>query len=445
MILLYLHRHRRYHALFTVGFFDGSAKYGSLDFSDVATPEAQQLAYRAAVEGMTLLKNDGVLPIDSGKVKKVAVIGPYAKATTQMQGDYSGTPKYLRSPLKAFKSHGSWDVTYALGTDINTNDTSGFKKALAAADGADLVVYLGGLDNSLESETLDRTTLSWPGNQLDLISKLASSSAPVVVVQFGGGQVDDSSLVQNKGVSGLIWAGYPSQDGGPALVDVMTGKQSIAGRLPITQYPAEYADQVDIFEINLRYNATYPGRTYQWYTGTPVFPFGFGMHYTTFGYSWSKKLASTYNIRQIVDSCRQHGNINDATPWTSVSIDIENTGSRTSDYSGLLFLSSNNAGPAPQPIKTLVAFDRVHNITAGESQVLTLPLLLGSIARANINGDLTIFPGDYKLALDVNDSLNYEFSLTGDAVVIDTLPTPQKSYDFMVPVHIQPPSYQAYS
>ena len=72
-------------------------------------------------------------------------------------------------------------------------------------------------------------------------------------------------------------------------------------------------------------------------------------------------------------------------------------------------------------------------------------LTLGSIARADINGDLTIFPGDYKLALDVDDSLTLEFSLHGDPVVVDTLPMPQKTYDFAVPVHTQPPSYQAYS
>lgn len=297
----------------------------------------------------------------------------------------------------------------------------------------------------MESETLDRTTLTWPGNQLDLISQLADGSAPVVVVQFGGGQVDDSSLAQNDGVSALIWAGYPSQDGGPALRDVMTGKESIAGRLPITQYPAEYNDQVSIYDINLRYNDTYPGRTYQWYTGTPVYPFGFGMHYTTFEFSWSKKLRPKYSIQQLVDSCRHHGTINDATPWTTISVDVSNTGSHTSDYSGLLFLSSKNAGPAPQPLKTLISYDRLHSIETGSSQTLNLPLSLRSIARADVNGDLTIFPGDYRLALDVDDSLTYEFSLHGDPTVIDTLPMPQESYDFTVPVHVQPPSYEAHS
>jgi len=278
---------RLYNALFTVGFFDGSEKYGSLDFSDVGTPDAQALAYRAAVEGITSLKNDGTLPLSGKKARKVAVIGPYANATEQMQGDCSGPPKYLRSPLYAFNRHAAWDVTYVMGTDIDTNDTSGFKAAVAAAKKADIVIYLGGIDNSLESETNDREDLAWPGNQLDLISQL-SDQAPV------GGQVDDSALKENSNVKALIWAGYPSQDGGPALLDVMIGKQSIAGRLPITQYPASYANEVSIFDINLRPNATYPGRTYQWYTGTPVYPFGFGMHYTTFDSSWSASPESSY-------------------------------------------------------------------------------------------------------------------------------------------------------
>jgi xylan 1,4-beta-xylosidase len=436
---------RRYHALFTVGFFDPSPKYASLDFSDVGTPEAMQLAHRAAVEGMTLLKNDDdILPVSSDALK-VAVIGPFAKAEEQMQGTYSGPPKHIRSPLWAFR-RSNWDVSYALGTDIDTNSTSGFREALRKAADADLVIYLGGIDGSIESETNDRESLTWPGNQLDLIEQLAEGSAPVVVVQFGGGQLDDSSLVSNDNVKGLIWAGYPSQDGGPALLEVMTGASSIAGRLPTTQYPADYVNQVNIFEPNLRPNATYPGRTYMWYTGEPVFPFGYGMHYTTFDYSWSQSLKKKYNIQQLVHECKAKGGvINDATPWTTVSIDVKNTGKAVSDYSGLLFLSSDNAGPAPRPNKVLVAYDRLRDIATGGSQTLDLALDLGSLARADENGDLTIFPGDYKLTLDVDDSLTFEFSLRGEAAVIDTLPAPQDSYDFTVPVHIQPPSYQAYS
>ncbi|KAK5109976.1 hypothetical protein LTR62_006343 [Meristemomyces frigidus] len=462
---------RLYNALFTVGYFDGS-NYTSLGWSDVATTADQQLAYTAAWEGMTLLKNDdSFLPLSGSK--KVAIIGPYANATTQMQGDYSGTPKYINSPLSAFQGYSSWTVTYSNGTGIASNSTSGFAAAKAAAAASDIVIYLGGLDNTQEQETLDRLTLSWPGNQLDLIAELAAVK-PTIVVQFGAGQVDDTPLLNNANVKSIVWAGYPSQDGGDALLDILTGKQAPAGRLPITQYPASYADEVSIYDINLPPNGTYPGRTYRWYTGEAVRPFGFGLSYTTFGFKWTQQLKSVYNIQQLVASCDQSGGqgwgsgwgsgwgwghgwgndhggwgpgksgttavINDATPFTTVTVQVTNTGKTTSDYVGLLFLTSPNAGPAPRPVKTLVSYARLHGIAAGTSQTLQLPLLLGALARANVDGDLTIFPGDYELMLDNDASLTFKFTLKGQAAVVDTLPAPKASYPETVPVNIQAPS-----
>ena len=440
---------RLYSALFTVGFFD-SGKYHDLGFSDVSTPAAQALAYEAAVEGMTLLKNDKLLPLGSSrKYKTVAVIGPYSNATTQMQGDYSGNAPFLISPLQAFKSYDGWNVNYALGTTITNQSTTGFDLALAAAKKSDLIIYLGGIDNSLESETLDRTSLAWPKNQLDLITSLSKLSKPMIVVQFGGGQVDDSELLKNKGVQALVWAGYPSQSGGFAILDVLLGKRSPAGRLPVTQYPASYADQVSIFDINLRPNSdgSYPGRTYKWYTGKPVIPFGYGLHYTKFDFKWEETLNREYNIQQLVASCQGSPGapINDNTPFTAVKARVKNVGHETSDYVSLLFLSSKDAGPTPRPNKSLVAYSRLHNITSGSEHVADLPLTLGSLARADENGSLVIFPGHYKLALDTSDSLTFEFTLRGNAEVIDTLPTPHAQYNFTVPVHIQPASTEAHS
>ncbi|KAJ5999878.1 hypothetical protein N7481_000287 [Penicillium waksmanii] len=438
---------RLYSALFTVGFFDGG-KYDHLDFSDVSTPAAEALAYEAAVEGMALLKNDDLLPLDSPhKFKSVAVIGPFANATTQMQGDYSGDAPYLISPLEAFESDPRWKVNYAMGTAINNQNTTGFEAALAAARKSDLIVYLGGIDNSLESETLDRTSLAWPRNQLDLIKSLSKLSKPMVVVQFGGGQVDDSAILKNKDIQALVWAGYPSQSGGTALLDVLVGKRSPAGRLPVTQYPASYADQVDIFDINLRPKDSYPGRTYKWYTGKPVIPFGYGLHYTKFKFDWKETLNRKYNIQDLVASCQRNsgGSINDNTPFTTVKARVKNVGHETSDYVSLLFLSSKDAGPAPRPNKSLVSYVRLHNIAHGSDQVADLPLTLGSLARADENGSLVIFPGHYKIALDNSEDLTFEFTLKGSPAVIETLPTPDAQYNFTVPVHIQPASTEAHS
>ncbi|KAJ5483095.1 exo-1-4-beta-xylosidase bxlB [Penicillium diatomitis] len=438
---------RLYSALFTVGFFDGG-KYTDLNFADVANPSAQILAYDAAVEGMTLLKNDGLLPFGTStkhKFKGVAVIGPFANATTQMQGDYSGIARAILSPLEAFKNMGDWKVNYALGTTISNETTIGFDAAMAAADESDLVVFLGGIDNTLENEGLDRKNLTWPQNQLDLMTKLSQTKKPMIVVQFGGGQVDDSALLQNAGVNAVVWAGYPSQSGATALVDILQGKVSIAGRLPVTQYAASYADEVSLFDINLRPNTnrSYPGRTYKWYTGTPVLPFGFGLHYTEFNFEWRKgTLKEEYNIQKLIESCQKKTDfiVNDNTPFASVKINVKNVGQVDSDYVSLLFLSSKDSGPAPRPRKTLVAYSRLHGIKKGEEQTTMLNLTLGSLARADENGSLVIFPGHYKIALDNDESLTYEFDLRGDAHVIETLPGPQEEYHYTVPVHIQAPT-----
>ena len=436
---------RLYSALFTIGYFDGN-QYSSLSFADVGTPEAQHLAYRAAVEGMTLLQNDGLLPLTASDYKQVAVVGPYANATTQMQGDYSGTAEYLRSPLSAFQNVAGWNVTYAAGTLINAPNDTGIAAAVSAASNADLIIYLGGIDNSLESETLDRLNLTYPAQQLSLISQLSALGAPMAVATFGGGQVDHTPMFDNANISSVIWAGYPSQDGGPALLDVMTGKQSVAGRLPITQYPAAYADEVSIFDPNLRPSANSTGRTYKWYTGKPVREFGFGKHYTEFAFHWNRKPGAHYNIGSLIDACKSAGPINDLSPFVTVTATVENMGKHISDYVGLLFISSDS-GPLPRPNKALVSYERLHNITVGGSKQLTLPLTLGSLARADEDGNLVVYPGHYKLMLDVDACLTFEFELKGEATVIETLPAQKadSEYEFTVPVHVQPPSLQAYS
>ncbi|GKT44012.1 putative exo-1,4-beta-xylosidase bxlB [Colletotrichum spaethianum] len=435
---------RLYKALFTVGYFDGSA-HSSIGWSDVSTNDAQQLAYQAARAGMTLLKNNGVLPLSNGKFKSVALVGPFANATSQMQGGYPGTAPYLRSPLWAFTEQNDLEVNYAMGTEINSTSDSGFADALAAAKKSDVVLYCGGIDLSIESEANDRVAITWPGNQLDLISQLSKLDKPLVVAQFGGGQVDDTALVENENVNALFWAGLPSQSGGLALHDLVVGKESFAGRLPSTQYPASYAQDVSIFNINLQPNGTFPGRTYKWYTGKPVFPFGYGLHYTKFKFAWKSTLEPSYEIYSIVSSTKPgaSGNVTDITPFKTITATVDNVGDFNSDYAGLLFLSSKNAGPEPRPNKSLVSYSRLHNITAGGSAELSLRLTLGSLARSDTKGDLTIFPGDYTLELDNDKSLTFNFTLTGDPVVIDSLPAPKASYEFAVPVHIQPPSDRA--
>lgn len=96
-------------------------------------------------------------------------------------------------------------VHYAMGTAINSTNSSGFAEAISAAKSADVIIYAGGIDTTIEAEGHDRTSITWPGNQLELISQLAQLGKPLIVLQFGAGQLDDSELLQNENINAIVW------------------------------------------------------------------------------------------------------------------------------------------------------------------------------------------------------------------------------------------------
>jgi len=242
---------RRYSSLVRLGYFDPPEKqpYRRLGWKDVGVPAARALALRAATEGLVLLKNrNGTLPLPKS-VKTVAVVGPMAGATTQMQGNYYGTAKDVSSPVAGFKKAGYTVMT-------------GGGSSAADIDGADAVVFVGGINNDTEEEEKDRNDITWPVAQLSTIKALATAAAtagkPFVVVQMGT-MVDSADLKSNEAVGALLWAGYPGQDGGLAIANIISGVDAPAGRLPITQYPAEYTKAVPMTDMALRPGNGNPG------------------------------------------------------------------------------------------------------------------------------------------------------------------------------------------
>lgn len=342
-----------------------------------------------------------------------------------MQGNYEGPPKYIRTLLWAATQLG-YEVKYAFGTAINTTSTAG-DAALSAAKQADVVVYAGGIDNTIEAEGHDRTAIVWPGNQLDLINQLSKIGKPLVVVQFGGGQVDDSSLLSNSNVNALLWAGYPSPDGGSAVFDINTGKTSPAGRLPVTQYPADYVNQIPMTDMALRPGPNTPGRTYRWYNKA-VLPFGFGLHYMSFDITWPHKALEPYNTAALVSRAPKNAPV-DMAPFDTFRIQVTNTGKTTSDYVVLLFLKTTDTGPKPYLLKTLVGYTRAKQIRPGEKRAVGIEVTLGSLARTAENGDLVLYPGRYTLEVDVGEDQypTVSFTVKGKEVVLDSFPQPPEA------------------
>jgi len=305
---------------------------------------------------------------------------------------------------------------------LTSDIPSAVTDAVNAAKEADIAIFAGGIGQSIEMEGLDRTTITWPDNQLSLIQQLQSVSKSFVILQFGGGQVDSTPFKDNSTVNAILWAGYPGQSGGAAVFDILTGKVAPAGRLPITQYPANYVNEIPMTDMNVRPSSTSPGRTYKWFTGTPVFPFGFGLHYTTFSFSWAAKPASSFNIQTIVQNAQRSQVAHmDLAPFETFTINIKNTGKVTSDYVSLLFVNTT-AGPGPFPNKELVSYTRLASVAPGSSSQAQLPVSIGSIARTDTEGDLWLYPGTYHLSLDTSGVLGATFTLQGSAAQITTWP-----------------------
>ncbi|PLB50924.1 hypothetical protein P170DRAFT_474469 [Aspergillus steynii IBT 23096] len=412
---------RFYSNLASAGYFDGEdSKYRDLDWSDIVATDALNVSYQAAVESIVLLKNDGILPL-SRNTSSVALIGPWANATTQMKGNYLplGNAPYLTSPLAAFQDS-SLHVNYAFGTNITSESTDGFEAAILAAKKSDVIVFAGGIDNTVESEAQDRQEISWPGNQLGLVKKLSQLGKPLIVLQMGGGQVDSSALKASKDVNAILWGGYPGQSGGLAIFDILTGKRAPAGRLTATQYPAKYAHQFPATDMGLRPNGTNPGQTYMWYTGKPVFEFGHGLFYTTFNAS-SKQFNETYNIRELLTRPHVGYNTVEQRPFFNYTVSVKNTGAVESDYTAMAFVNST-AGPSPHPNKWLVGFDRLGGLKPQSSHVLNIPISLDNIARTDIDGNRNIYPGKYELVLNNERSAIVRFTLTGSVTTLATWP-----------------------
>jgi beta-D-xylosidase 4 len=421
---------RLYEGLVRAGYFDGpDAPYRNIDWSSVNTPAAQDLALQVAEKGFVLKKNTGVLPYDFAG-KSVAVIGMWGNATYSMLGGYSGTPPYYHNPVYAAQQLGL-AVHYATGpTNQSATDTDTWTTdALAAANAADVIVYTGGIDGSVEAEALDRYSIAWPGSQLALMQKLSQLGKPLIVAQMGD-QLDDTPILSNGNVSAIVWCGFPGQSGGTALFNILSGKASPAGRLPVTEYPADYVNEVGMNDMYLRPGPGNPGRTYRWFNDS-VLPYGFGLHYTKFVPQIRKScVPKSIAIADLMASCKDAHP--DLCPFPKVGITVQNAGNATSDFVALAFLSGDY-GPAPYPLKTLAAYTRLAGVAPGATAKATLSMTLGNVARTDVQGNLVLYPGKYTLLLDVPTSDSVSFELTGQAVTLDQFPQPPADAGAAVP------------
>ncbi|EOY06887.1 Glycosyl hydrolase family protein [Theobroma cacao] len=266
-------------------FFDGIPALASLGRKDICSEENIELAAEAARQGIVLLKNDNeTLPLDATEIKSLALIGPHANATDAMIGNYAGIPCKFISPLEGFSAFGQ--VTYEMGcAEMKCQNDSMINSAVNASKQADATLLFVGLNLDLEAEWIDRKDLLLPGYQTQLVTEVAEASkGPVILVIMSATVVDISFAKINPKIKSIIWAGYPGEQGGRAIADVAFGNYNPGGRLPLTWYEANYVDKLPMTSMALRPVGDYPGRTYKFFNGSTVYPFGYGLSYTNFTY-----------------------------------------------------------------------------------------------------------------------------------------------------------------
>eukprot|EP00005_Dracoamoeba_jomungandri_P001204 CAMPEP_0174250708 /NCGR_PEP_ID=MMETSP0439-20130205/795_1 /TAXON_ID=0 /ORGANISM="Stereomyxa ramosa, Strain Chinc5" /LENGTH=619 /DNA_ID=CAMNT_0015330847 /DNA_START=27 /DNA_END=1882 /DNA_ORIENTATION=+ len=266
---------------FILGLFDpiDDQPYWHVPPSVVNTPESQEFNLFATRQSLVMLKNeDKTLPFSVGK--NVAVVGPHANATEDMIGNYFGQIcmssrsdfSCVVSPFLAIqKSNSGGKTVYAQGCEVDSNSTSGFQEAITAAKDADYVVMILGTNTSVEREGFDRTSITLPGVQAEFSKQILELGKPTVVVLMNGGMLAVEYEKENS--PAIIEAGFPGYQGGQALADVIFGNYNPGGKLPYTIYQADYVNQVDMLSMDM---TKAPGRSYRYFTGTPLFPFGFG-------------------------------------------------------------------------------------------------------------------------------------------------------------------------
>ena len=377
-------------ARFRLGLFDPPAMvpYEQIPISENDTPEHAALALRAARESIVLLKNDGVLPLNRSRLRRIAVIGTNATSIPVLLGNYSGTPSHPITILEGIRQLAGTNVQvlFSPGCPLSTLnsdafDSSLFDPAIACAKSADVVLYVGGLCPELEGEDLhvafegfhggDRTRIELAPIQERLLKALKATGKPVIFINCSGSAIAMPWAARN--LPAIIQAWYPGQSGGTAVAEVLFGEANPAGRLPVTFYRS--TDELPSFDSYSMSN-----RTYRYFSGKPLFAFGHGLSYSRFKLS-SAKL--DHQSAGCDDTVR-------------LSVNVQNMGPMDGDEVVQLYFRHLDS-PLSHPREALCGFRRV-SVPRGKTMQVTLDVPLREFRSWDvISKQYIVETGNYEL------------------------------------------------
>jgi beta-glucosidase len=361
------------------GEFDppGKVAYTSITKSVIQSPAHQALAEQVAANDLVLLKNDDatgtrqpLLPADPAKLSNVVIVGNLANTVTL--GDYSGDPSLQVNAVQGITAavqaaNPGAQVTYdSCGTSTTATAAADCSAAtLAAIKAASLVIVFVGTDNNVATEGHDRTSLAMPGNYDSLISQVNAVGNPdtALVIQSGGPV--DLGNVQGD-FPAIVFSGYNGESQGTALAQVLFGQQNPAGHLDFTWYAGD-TQLPPIENYGLTASQTGGlGRTYMYFTGTPTYPFGYGLSYTSFKYS---------HVQVGPRAATADGTV-------AVSFDVTNTGKTAGTTVAQVYASPRMTVSGTElPKDQLTGFQRTADLRPGQTQHLTVQVKIPSLSE----------------------------------------------------------------
>lgn len=377
---------------FRLGMFDRTTEYDDIPYSAVACPEHKQTALECARRSMVLLRNNGILPLESSAYKTLAVIGPNSDSRAALEGNYCGTADRYITFLEGIQDRFEGRVLYAEGCHLYKDRVSGlalagdrYSEAEAAAENADAVILCLGLDAGIEGEegdagnefsSGDKPDLRLPESQRILADKIMKKGKPVIIVCASG-----SSINTESEPDALIQAWYPGSEGGRALAEILFGDISPSGKLPVTFY--EKAELLpDFTDYSMK------NRTYRCAGGNILFPFGFGLTYS--------EIACT-ELRYEDGRAR---------------VTVRNIGKRQTEDVVQLYIKDYSENAVPN--YSLCGFRRI-SLESGESAVYEFEIDKKALTSVDENGVRAVYGSRFTLYAGTSqpDSLSRELGAGG--------------------------------
>jgi len=376
---------------YRLGLFEDPYRYADQARQEATLykPEFLKAARDVARKSMVLLKNEGnVLPL-AASAGKIAVIGPLGNSKPDMIGSWAAGGDRQTRPvtiLEGLQAREGVTVEYAKGASYEFADqgkTDGFAEALALAKSSDVVVAVMGEKWDMTGEAASRTSLDLPGNQQALLEQLVATGKPVVLVMMSGRP--NSITWANENVPAILHAWYPGTQGGHAVADVLFGDYNPSGKLPVTfplnvgQAPIHYdmkntGRPIELGEPGAKYVSRYLNTP-----NDPLYRFGYGLSYTSFGYS-----PATLSAASMVAG----GSI-------TASATITNTGERAGEEVVQLYVR-DLVGSVTRPVQELKGFEKIM-LQPGESQTVSFTLHPQDLAFTRADMSHGWEPGEFQL------------------------------------------------